>query len=114
MRLRIDTTEVKFRVAGTARPRPVSKDNPAQKTTPPSDGSRPVWTVRLTAVDFGAGSTETIWVEVAGEEPQLVLDEYAAVQGLTFAPWVTKRGEIMRSFRAESITQESGSSRRAA
>ena len=111
MRLRIDTNEVKFRVAGMPKPRMESRQSQIQKTTP---DKRPIWTVRLLAIDTGAASTETIWVEVAGPEPQLILDEIATVQGLTFAPWVSKRGEIMRSFRAEAITQESGSSRRAA
>jgi phenolic acid decarboxylase len=72
-----------------------------QKTTP--DG-QPIWSVRLTAIDTGSNSSETIWVEVAGEEPRLTLDELADVHGLVFAPWVNKKGEIVRSFRAESIT----------
>lgn len=108
MRLRIDTTEVKFRVAGMPNKRMESRQSDRQKKTP--DG-RPIWTVRLTAIDSGAGSTETIWVEVAGAEPALMLDEIATVQGLTFAPWVSNKGQIMRSFRAEAITQDSGSAR---
>ncbi|HEY1706119.1 MAG TPA: hypothetical protein VGG75_41110 [Trebonia sp.] len=111
MRLRIDTNEIKFRVAGTAKPRMESRQNQRQKKTP--DG-RPIWTVRLIAIDSGAGSTETIWVEVAGAEPALILDEIATVQGLVFAPWVSKKNEIMRSFRAESVTQDSGAKSRAA
>jgi hypothetical protein len=111
MRLRIDTSQVRFRVAGMPRPRPDFRDKSRQATTP--DG-RPIWSVRLAAVDAAAGSVETIWVEVTGPEPELVLDEVATVSGLVFSPWVSKRGEIMRSFRAESVTQESGSSRRAA
>ena len=111
MRLRIDTSEVKFRVAGMPRPRMQSRQSQQQKKTP--DG-RAIWTVRLTAIDAGAGSTESIWVEIAGDEPRLILDEIATVQGLVFSPWVSQKGEIMRSFRAEAITQESGSSRRAA
>ncbi len=113
MRLRIDTSTVKFRVAGTARPRQVSKADPTQKTTPASDGNRPIWTVRLIAIDMQAGTTEQLFVEVAGEKPELTVDEVATVQGLAFAPWVSKQGQIMRSFRAESVTIES-SGRRAA
>jgi hypothetical protein len=45
-----------------------------------------------------------LWVEVAGEEPELTLDELALVQGLAFAPWVDKKGEIVRNFRADSIS----------
>ncbi|HEY1666253.1 MAG TPA: hypothetical protein VGG54_11215 [Trebonia sp.] len=114
MRLKIDTSTVKFRVAGTARPRQVSRNDPTQKTTPPSDGSRPIWTVRLTAIDTAAGSTEQIFVDVAGEMPQVAIDEIASVQGLVFAPWVNKQGEIMRSFRADAITMADSASRRAA
>ena len=101
MRLRIDISEVRFRVAATARPAAKSRADQTQKTTP--DG-QPIWTVRLTAIDTGSNSSETIWDEVAGEEPKLTLDELALVQGLVFAPWVNKKGEIVRSFRAESIT----------
>ena len=102
MRLRIDTSEVKFRVAATARPRARSRTDQTQKTMP--DG-RPIWAVRLTAIDAGSNSSETIWVEVAGDEPKLTLDELALVQGLAFAPWVDKKnGEIVRNFRADSVT----------
>jgi hypothetical protein len=101
MRTRIDTSEIKFRVASTARPAAKSRTDQTQKTTP--DG-QPIWTVRLTAIDTGSNSSETIWVEVAGEEPKLTLDELALVRGLVFAPWVNKKGEIVRSFRADFIT----------
>jgi hypothetical protein len=113
MRLKIDTTTVKFRVAGSARPRQVSKADATQKTTPPSDGSRPIWSVRLIAIDTAAGTTEQIFVDVAGDMPQLAIDEIATVSGLTFAPWVSKAGQIMRSFRADAVTLDS-SGRRAA
>jgi hypothetical protein len=113
MRLKIDISTVKFRVAGTARPRQVSQADKTQKTTPPSDGRRPIWTVRLMAIDTEIGSTEQIFVDVAGEMPQLTVDEIATVHGLTFAPWVNKQGEIMRSFRADSVTHDA-TTRRAA
>jgi hypothetical protein len=113
MRLKIDTSTVKFRVAGKARPRTVSKADQSQKTTPPSDGSRPIWVVRLMAVDTVAGTTEQIFVEVAGDMPDLAVDEIAAVKGLVFAPWVNNQKEIMRAFRAESVALEN-SGRRAA
>ena len=101
MRTKIDTSEVKFRVAALPRPRQESRSNPSQRRTP--DG-RLVWTVRLTAIDTGSNTSETIWVEVAGDEPKLTLDELALVQGLVFAPWINKKGEIVRNFRADSIT----------
>lgn len=101
MRLRIDTSEIKFRVAALAQPRARSRTDQTQKTMP--DG-RPIWAIRLTAIDAGSNSSETIWVEVAGEEPKLTLDELALVSGLAFAPWVNKKGEIVRNFRADSVT----------
>ena len=113
MRLRIDRTGVEFRVAGVARPRQDWQDKERQATT--RDG-RPIWIVRLIAFDSGAGpngSMETIWVEVAGEEPQLIPNEVADVQGLTYKPWVNNKKEIVRAFRAESVTV-SGAARRPA
>jgi hypothetical protein len=101
MRLKIDTSGVKFRVAASPKPRQVSRTDSAQKKTP--DG-RPIWTVRLTAVETERDKSETIWVEVAGDEPKLTLDELAQVHELVFAPWVNKQGELVRAFRADSIT----------
>ena len=100
MRLRIDISEVRFRVAATARPAAKSRADQTQKTTP--DGQL-IWSVRLTAIDTGSNSSETIWDEVAGEEPKLTLDELALVQGLVFAPWVNKKNELVRAFRADAI-----------
>ena len=101
MRLRIDISEVRFRVAAAARPAAKSRNDQTQKTTP--DGQL-IWTVRLTAIDTGANSSETIWVEVAGEEPKLTLDDLVQVHGLTFAPWVSKQdNKIVRNFRAEHV-----------
>ena len=56
MRLRIDTSENKFRVAALAQPRARSRTDQTQKTTP--DG-RPIWAVKLTATDTGSNSVET-------------------------------------------------------
>ena len=108
MRLRIDTSEVRFRVAGTARPKQVKGQD---ARTP--DG-RPVWVVRLTAIEEGRGTAETIWVEVAGDEPKLTLDDLAQVSGLTFAPWINRQSKIVRSFRADAVTPDGQTSRRAA
>ncbi len=114
MRLRIDMTGIEFRVAGAVRPRQVSKADQRQKTTPDSDGRRPIWTVRLTAYDAVAGSTEMIWVEVAGQAPELAPNEIAVVQGLTYAPWVNNKKEIVRAFRAEAVTLASAARKAAA
>ena len=76
--------------------------------TQPAKRQRPV-----IAIDGPAASTETIWVEVAGDQPQLALDEIAAVQGLTFSPWVNRKHELVRAFRAEAITID-GTARRSA
>ena len=97
MRLLIDTSTVQFRVAGLPKPKIVKGQ---QATT--RDG-RPVWTVRLDAVDAVHESKETIWVEVAGDEPKLTFDEYAVVRGLVFAPWVGRDGKIKRAFRADAV-----------
>lgn len=117
MRLRIDTTGVEFRTAGAAKPKKDWQNKELQAVTP---DKRPIWSVRLLAFDSGAGpngSMEQIWVEVAGDEPQLVPNEVVTVQNLTYAPWVAtgkKKPEIVRSFRAESIVMAGNSSRRAA
>ena len=84
MRLLIDTSGIQFRVAGPAKPRPDFKDKEQQATTP--DG-RPIWTVRLTRSTPGARRKETIWVEVAGDEPKLTFDGL----GRSVA-WCSRRG----------------------
>jgi hypothetical protein len=101
MRLKIDTSEVKFRVAGTAKPKKDPKNREAQARTP--DGA-PVWVVRLTAIEADRGTAETIWVEVVGDEPKVTLDDLVQVHGLAFAPWVNRDGKIVRNFRAEQVT----------
>lgn len=112
MRLEIKTDGTQFRVAGAARPRPDYKDKSRQATM--QDG-RPIWTVRLDAVDPQRETKETIWVEVAGDEPKLTFDEYAVVRGLVFAPWVGRDGKIRRAFRAGSVEPiQSGKSVQAA
>jgi hypothetical protein len=106
MRLRIDTSGIRFRVAGMPLARMESRERQVQKKT--RDGL-PVWVVKLMAIDGGAGqsgSTEQVWVEVAGPEPVLVLDDLAVVQGLVYTPWVNKKGEMVRAFRADAIGQE--------
>ena len=104
MRLLIDTKGVQFRVAGAAKPRPDYKDKTKQATTSDTDGNRPIWTVRLDAVDAERETKETIFVEVAGDEPRLTFDGFAVVSELVYAPWVGKDGKIKRSFRAASVT----------
>jgi hypothetical protein len=113
MRLKIDTTGVRFRVAGLASVRKDYKDKDKQATT--RDG-RPIWTVRLNAIDtnYERGSSESLWVEVAGDEPKLTLDELADVQALVFAPWVGRDGKIRRAFRAEAVTMSAPASKSAA
>ena len=60
--------------------------------------------MRLDAIDAGRETRETIWVEVAGDEPKLTFEGYAQVHGLVFAPWVGRDGKIKRAFRAGTIT----------
>jgi hypothetical protein len=100
MRLLIDTSGIQFRVASAARPRPDYKDKDRQAAD--RDG-RPIWTVRLDAIDTERETKETIWVEVAGDEPKLTFDGFAQVRGLVFAPWVGRDGKIRRAFRVESV-----------
>ena len=100
MRLLIDASGVQFRVVGAAKPRPDFKDKDRQATT--RDGE-PIWTVRLDAIEPDRETKETIWVEVAGEQPRLTFDGFAEVRGLVFAPWVGRDGKIRRAFRADSV-----------
>ena len=100
MRLEIKTDGTQFRVASAAKPRPDYKDKSRQATM--QDG-RPIWTVHLDAIDTERQTKETIWVEVAGDEPKLTFDGYAVVRNLVFAPWVGRDGKIKRSFRADAI-----------
>src|SRR5271169_6889332 len=83
MRLELKTDGVQFRVASPAKPKQDYKDKERQATT--RDGE-PIWTVRLDAIDHDRETKETIWVEVAGEQPRLTFDDFALVRGLVFAP----------------------------
>ena len=100
MRLLIDASSIQFRVASAARPRPDYKDKERQAVT--RDG-QPIWTVRLDAIDTERETKETIWVEVAGDEPKLTFDGFATVRGLVFAPWVGRDNKIRRAFRADAV-----------
>ena len=107
MRLRINTNGVRFRAGGPAKPKPDYNDKTRQATTP--DG-RPIWVVRLTAFDTNTehGSSESIWVEVAGDEPKLTADELVQIDSLVFAPWISgpqrRDHKIVRNFRADAVT----------
>ena len=98
MRLLIKTDGVQFRVAGQVRPKKFKGDQ--QATT--RDGEL-IWTVRLDAIEPDREARETIWVEVAGEQPELTFDGYAVVHGLVYAPWVGNDGKIKRAFRADAV-----------
>jgi hypothetical protein len=114
MRLRIDASGVKFRAGGPAKPKNDYKDKTKQAVT--QDG-RPIWVVRLTAFDTNTeyGSSESIWVEVAGDEPKLTADELVQIDGLVFAPWISgpqrKDHKIVRNFRADTVTLASASAK---
>lgn len=106
MRLLIDTDGIRFRAGGPAKPKQDFRDKSKQATTP--DG-RPIWVVRLTAFDTRTeqGSSESIWVEVAGDQPKLAADELVQVESLVFAPWIggpaRKDHKIVRNFRANAV-----------
>ena len=116
MRLLIDTSGVRFRAGGPAKPKKDYRDRSKQAVTP--DG-RPIWVVRLTAFDTSTehGSSESIWVEVAGDEPKLTSDELVQIDGLVFAPWISgparKDHKIVRNFRADAVTLASASGKTA-
>ena len=107
MRLEIKTDRYRLRAGGPARPKPDYHDKDKQAMTP--DG-RPIWVVRLTAFDTNSehGSSETIWVEVAGDKPELTADELVQIDGLVFAPWISgpqrKEHKIVRNFRADQVS----------
>ena len=106
MRTEIKTDGVRFRAGGPAKPKQDYRDKSKQAVTP--DG-RPIWVVRLTAFDTRTeqGSSESIWVEVAGEQPVLATDELVQIDGLVFAPWISgpdrKNHKIVRNFRADMV-----------
>ena len=100
MRLLIDTSGIEFRVASAVKERPDFKDKAKQATT--RDGLL-IWTVRLDAIDNERQTKETIWVEVAGDEPKLTFDGFVQVRGLVFAPWVGRDSKIRRAFRADAV-----------
>jgi hypothetical protein len=112
MRLEIKTDGVRLRAGGPATPKSDYRDKDKQAMTP--DG-RPIWLVRLTAFDMNTeqGSSESIWVEVAGEKPELTTDELVQVTGLVFAPWISgparKEHKIVRNFRADAVAMASAS-----
>jgi len=106
MRLLINTGGIRFRAGGPAKKKDDYSDKSKQTMTP--DG-RPIWVVRLTAFDTSTehGSSESIWVEVAGDEPKLATDEPVQIDGLVFAPWISgpqrKDHKIVRNFRADTV-----------
>ena len=107
MRLLLDTSAVQFRVAGMPKERPDFKDKDKQATN--RDGLL-IWTLRLDAIDNNRETKETIWVEVAGDEPKLTFDGFVQVRGLVFAPWVGRDNKIRRAFRADAV-EPTGSSK---
>ena len=112
MRLEIKTDGVRLRAGGPATPKNDYRDKSKQAVTP--DG-RPIWVLRLHAYDMNTeqGSSESIWVEVAGDKPELTTDELVQVTGLVFVPWISgpakKEHKIVRNFRADSVAMTSAS-----
>lgn len=100
MRTEIKIDGTRFRVAGTARPKQVQGEQASTR-----DG-RPVWTVRLTAIEAERNTAETIWVEVPGDQPDLTIDDLVIPVCLVYTPRVNRKGEIVRAFRAEAITPD--------
>ena len=99
MRLEIKTDGLRFRVAGTARPRPDYKDKDKQAVM--RDG-RPIWTVRLNAVDTSTehGSSESIWVEVAGDEPRSLLQPGIRAGQRSYLTGLENRRQVAERYRS--------------
>ena len=116
MRLEIKTDGVRFRAGGPARQKNDYQDKSKQAMTP--DG-RPIWLLRLTAFDTNTaeGSSESVWVEVAGDKPELATDELVQITGLVFAPYISgparKEHRIVRSFRADTVVLASANGKAA-
>jgi hypothetical protein len=108
MLLTIKTDGVRFRAAG----RPWRKQVKGQDAVT-RDG-RPVWKVKLHAIDDARETTEDIWVEIAGDEPVLPHEGDVQLDGLLFAPWVNRKGEIVRAFRVLAITPLEAAARKSA
>ncbi|MGO9080190.1 MAG: hypothetical protein ACLQDY_14280 [Streptosporangiaceae bacterium] len=93
----VKTDGMRFRANGPAWRRKV-KGEPA--TT--KDG-RPMWVARLTVLEDGRRWSEEIWVEVYGDEPVLAADDLVMPVRLIYSPWVNRKGELVRSYRADQI-----------
>ena len=104
----INTDGTRFRVAGTARPKQVRGEQACTR-----DG-RPVWVVWLTGIETGRNSAETIWVEVPGDQPELTIDDLVLPVRLIYTPWVNRKGELVRTFRADQLTPADPASRKSA
>lgn len=102
MRLLVKTDGVQFRVASAAKPKQDYNDKAKQATT--KDG-RKIWTLRIDAIEPDRAARETLWVEVAGEQPEVTFESYVVVHGLVYAPWIGRDGKIKRAFRADVVEQ---------
>ena len=108
MLLTIKTDGLRFRAAGRAWRKQVKGQDAVTR-----DG-RPVWKVKLHAIDDARETTEDIWVEIAGDEPVLPHEGEVQLDGLLFAPWVNRKGEIVRAFRVLAITPQEAAARTSA
>ncbi len=104
----IQTEPYRFRVGGPAKRKQIKGVDATTR-----DG-RPVWLVRLTAIDDARRSSETIWVEVPGDEPTFGADDQVLPVRLVYTPWVNRKGEIVRAFRADQITPADPTPRKSA
>jgi hypothetical protein len=108
MRIKIDTTGIQFQVASLAKPKTYGKDENARQAT--TQDGRLLWSVRLTAIDTARETSESIWVEVAGDQPKLTFNGFVVLHELVYAPWVGKTDhKLHRAFRADAIDSAPGS-----
>jgi hypothetical protein len=108
VRLRIDTSRLKFLVVAPAEPlRQYEEGKPREAWAPRTDGNGEVlWRAQLVAL--GDGEAEIIRVAVAGD-PKVGQGEMVAVDALTAQAWEMD-GRSGMAFRAQAIRSAAGRS----
>ena len=106
MRFPVDTSALRFTVAGAAEPRQLREGDRAPVGQRSGQGAdRELWRVPLRVA--GAGRDEVVRVTVAGD-PRLEAGTPVSVEGLTLLMW-KRPGGCGWSLRARAITPESAS-----
>lgn len=101
MRLKMDTSEVKFEVS--RNPEQKTDENGRQKTDRATQ--LPVWATQLYALDSEGGEVLTVSVASA-TKPEITVGQIVIPVGLEALPWMTERNGKARNgvaFRAREI-----------